>query len=256
MNTKIPTFLALCATTFLAGCMPTARAYVGAAFTRAKGDAALQNAGGTLNLDATQADLGDTFGADETQTTPYVRAELEWGPQRLRLSGFRHESSGSGTLTADYGDIASGTNVAADFEMWNFTGAWTWDFLPTDMFRLGLGAQVGYSSIDLTVSQVGGPAFERVRTDNYVPMPVIDAEVDLGVVAVGGSLGGFEVDLGDADGRYWDGELFVRACPGSMVEFIGGYRYLSFDNDGRADSRDFNAEIEVTGWFIGGGIKF
>jgi len=256
MNSKIPTFLALCALSLGAGCMPAARVYVGAAFTRAKGDVALQNTAGTLNLDASQNDLEDDLGVDDTKTTPYARAELEWGPQRLRLSGFHHDSSGTGTLVADYGDIVSGTNVASDFELWNFTGAWTWDFLPTDMFRLGLGAQLGFSSVDLTVRQIGGSAFERVRTDNYVPMPVLDAEVDLGIVAVGGSIGGFEVDLGDADGRYWDGELFVRASPGSTLEFIGGYRYLSFDNEGQADNRDFNAEVEITGWFIGGGIKF
>lgn len=253
IRTLIPVLLVL---PFTTGCIPTGRAYVGAAFMKVAGDLALQNAGGSLNLDATQSDIEDDLGAGDADTSPYVRAEADWGPHRVRVSGFGHSSSGTGTLDNAFGDLAATTNVASDLEVFNVTGAYTWDLFPTGPFRLGIGAQVGYSSIDITVRDTGGVAFERVRTDNYVPMPLLDAEVDLGVVAVGGSLGGFEVDLGDADGRYWDGELFVRASPWSMVEFIGGYRYLSFDSSGEADGRDFDADLELTGWFLAGGIKF
>ena len=252
-RTLIPALLAL---PFMTSCIPTGRAYVGAAFMKVAGDVALQNAGGSLNLDASQSDIEDDLGAGGSDSSPYARAEADWGPHRVRVSGFGHSSGGTGTLTNAYGDLAASTAVGTDLEIINVTGAYTFDLLPTSMFRLGIGAQLGYSSIDLTVRQPSGIGFERVRTDNYVPMPVVDAEVDLGVVAFGGSLGGFEVDLGDADGRYWDGELFVRAAPWSLVELIGGYRYLSFDSSGEADNRDFNADLELTGWFIGGGIKF
>ncbi|MGE3174623.1 MAG: hypothetical protein AB7O97_18470 [Planctomycetota bacterium] len=241
----------------LGACAPhQMRAEVGAAFTQVRGELGLQNSGGNLNLNANMNDVKDQLGSGELDPSPYVRFEADWGPQRVKVSGLSHTSSGSSVLAGAFGDLPAGTSVFADLDYTNVSGSWSYDLAPTDMLRLAPGVQVGYHAIDVLVRSNSSTAFENVDTDIIVPMPYFDAEVDLGVVSVGVNAGLMVVDLRDADGRYWDAEAIVRAVPGQNVELLGGLRYMLFDAHGTATGRDFDSDIDVFGFFVGGGVKF
>jgi hypothetical protein len=251
------TFLALqiLAVGCLASCMPHARAYVGASFMRVEGDMALQNAGGTLNLGQDVNTIED-LGAEETSGSAYLRAEADWGPHRARVSGFGATPSGEGTLADSFGDLSAGAPVRSQLDYENFTAAYTFDVIPTSLVRLGLGVEVGIHRFDLLVDQTNSNAFEELEADFWTPMPCIDAEVDLGAVSFCLNVGAFDVDLGDADGNYHDAEAFVRWAPLLGFELIGGWRNMLLDTNGEADNRDFRTDVEVSGWFLGGGISF
>jgi hypothetical protein len=75
-------------------------------------------------------------------------------------------------------------------------------------------------------------------------------------VSLVANFGAFDVDMGDADGQYYNAEAFLRWTPMMSVEFMGGWRSLSVDANGDADGRKFDADFDVAGWFIGGGIAF
>jgi hypothetical protein len=239
----------------LASCMPHARAYVGASFMKAEGDVALQNTGSTLNLGQSLNSL-DSLGTDEASGSAYLRAEADWGPHRVRASGFGTTPSGDGTLENAFGDLLAGTNVRSQLDYVNMTGAYTWDIVPTDLVRVGLGVQVGLHQFDLLVEDRASDSFERLKASLMLPMPCIDAEVDLGPVSFCANLGAFEIDMGDADGQYFDAEAFARWEPMMSIEVIAGYRSMSFDSNGEADGREFDADFKITGWFLGGGIAF
>lgn len=254
MRTHLFALLAL-ALGCLASCMPHARAYVGASFMKAEGDIGLQNAANTLDLNQALNSL-DSLGTDETSGSAYVRAEADWGPHRVRVSGFGSTPSGDGTLTQPFGDLIAGTNVRSQLDYVNITGAYTWDLVPTDLVRVGVGVELGLHRFDLLVEDRASSAFESLEADLTLPMPCVDAEVDLGPVSLCANLGAFEIDMGDADGQYFDAEAFARWEPIMGVEFLGGWRSLSVDANGDASGRGFDADFKIAGWFFGGGLTF
>ena len=247
--------LILVASVSLASCMPHARAYVGASFMKAQGDVALQNAANNLNLGQARNSL-ETLGADDRSGSAYLRAEADWGPNRVRLSGFGATPSGDGTLSQPFGDLAANTAVHSQLDYANVSGAYTWDVVPTDLVRVGLGVQAGFHTFDLRVEDRSSIAFESLNADLMLPMPCVDAELDLGSFSFCANLGAFEIDMGDADGQYFDAEAFARWEPVMGLEFVGGWRSLSFDANGDADGRAFDADFDIAGWFLAGGITF
>ena len=247
--------LPLVGVTALAACTPGFfRADAGAIYSQVKGSVGLQNSGGTLVIGNNMADLQDDLGVGDEQASPYVRLEADWGNHRVKVSGFRHQSSGSGTLQHPFGDLVAGSAVNSDLEFDDITASWSYDLMPTGPLRLGLGVQVGYYGVDLSVRSIGG--FETVTSDLIAPMPYVDGEVDVGIFSFGANAGALMADLHDATARYWDAEGYARMHIGPALEVLAGYRYLLIDAHGTADNRDFDADFEVTGWFLGGGIRF
>ena len=248
---------ALLALTCVSACAPSAfRAHAGAAFVRVNGDMGLQNSGGGLTLNQNMNDLRDDLQSGETEATPYLRVEMDWGKQRFKVSGFGHSSAGSGTLGGDFGDIPSGSTVQSDTDFFNVTGSWSYDLMPSSLLRLAPGVQLGYYGLDVSTRSQALTAFEEVETDLIVPMPYLEAEVDLGYVAVQANVGIMSLDAGDADGRYWDAEALAILRPADGFELIGGFRYLLIDAHGTASSRDFDTDLDIFGFFLGGGISF
>lgn len=248
---------ALIAVGMLAACAPqNFRADVGGAFVRMQGEIGLQNSGGSLTLASNMNDVKDQLGSGETDASPYMRLEADWGPSRVKVSGFGHNSAGTGTLVGQFGDLPGGTQVSTDFDFVNVTASWSYDLMPTSLFRIAPGLQLGYYSFDMITRAQALSAFESVDTDTFTPMPYLDCEVDLGYVSVGANAGVMGIDLRDGTGRYWDAEAYVRGTPMDNLEIIAGLRYLLFDSHGRATNRDFDSDVDIFGWFIAGGIKF
>ncbi|MFO0983690.1 MAG: hypothetical protein U1E76_18500 [Planctomycetota bacterium] len=71
-----------------------------------------------------------------------------------------------------------------------------------------------------------------------------------------GSLAGMTGEWGDVSGPLLDGELSVRLKPFPFLEFFVGYRYLTFDAEGRDDGRSFDADLTLSGYLAGATVRF
>ena len=239
----------------LAACTPqTFRADVGALFATTSGKIALQNAGGTLVLGNEQNDVDDQLGVGDTEVSPYVRVQWDHELHRVRAHGFGIDAEGSGTLAGDYGGIPAGSQVTTSMEFFNVAAAYDYEVWGDENFRLALGGQLGIYSLDIAARSASGR--ESVRTDLVIPMAFAEVEGFFGPVTLGANAALMAGNWRDADGRYLDAEGFARVQVVDEVDLIAGYRYLVLDANGTATSRDFDADITVQGWFIGGGIRF
>lgn len=95
-----------------------------------------------------------------------------------------------------------------------------------------------------------------MQTDVLVPMPFAEIEGYLGPMTAGANFAFMSADLGDANGIYIDAEAYLRWQATEQFDVMAGYRYLSMDGFGSASSRDFDAEVAVQGFFLGGGARF
>lgn len=241
----------------LAACAPdNYRLGGGAAFLRASGSVALQNDGGTLVLHDEHNDLRGSLDVGDTEPSPYLRFETNLGPQHIRIHGFGYDSNGSGVLAETFGDIPAGTAVTTSMEFFSASAAWSWDLFPGDTVRLAPGVQAAFASLDVSATATTPSVFEKVDTDVIVPMPYLEGAVALGPVTLVADAGVMAAKLGDANGRYWDAEALLRFQPGDDFELFAGWRYLLLDSHGLASDRDFDADIYLNGWFIGGGVRF
>lgn len=239
------------------GCVPTTvRGHVGASFLAVQGQAGLSDSSGMLSPGAVKNDFEDSLDVADRNATPYARLEGDWGAQRVTFSGFYYDENGQSTLANDFGDIPAGTTVTSSMEFWNVKGAWSYDLLPLDALRLAPGVQLGYSSMDIDVVAQPSTAFESLRVQGVVPMVFVQGEVDLGTVSGVVDLGWMNADIEDADGTYWDLEALVRFVPVDPLELIAGYRFMQLDLDGTADGREFDTDMQISGLFFGGGVRF
>lgn len=239
----------------LVGCAgQTYRVDVGATFAKTKGDLALQNAPGTLVLANNENDVDGNLGVGDTEVSPYLRLQTDYEKHRVRLHGFNINADGSGTLAGAYGDLAGGSVVSTSLDLWAITAAWAYEVSRTEDYRLAVGAQLGYYSLDVAARSTVGR--EAVTTDLVVPMPYGEAEVFLGDFSLGADLAFMSADIRDANGIYLDLEAYGRWQANEQFDVMLGYRYLKLDAFGRATDRDFDSDLMVDGFFIAAGIKF
>ncbi|MBL8755572.1 MAG: hypothetical protein JNK15_19905 [Planctomycetes bacterium] len=230
------------------------RAEVGPYFAQARGDVALQNAGGTLQLGQNQQDLERNLGLGDNEVSPYVRLQADKDKHRVRLHGFGVEEDGSGVLTSDYGGIVAGASVQTNMDLYSIAASWSYQVWRGENYRVGLGGQAGFYSLDVAARSAVGR--EEVTTSVLVPMPFVEAEWMWRDFTVGANAALMSADLGDASGRYLDLEGYGRWQIGKDFDVFAGYRYFVLDGYGEASSREFDADVDVHGWFFGAGVKF
>lgn len=255
---KPPRILLLAALVPFAACAPqTFRVDAGVMLSNHNGDVALQNAGGTLELSEERNNL-DSLGVGSTRESPYVRLQWDQGDHdehRIHASLFGFQEKGHGTLGSNFGGLPPGTVVDSKMDFLAGTVGYSYGLLKTIDFRLGVGGQMGVYLQNIEVSN--GASHEKVETEVLVPEPCIDGEFYLGdSLSFGGDLGIMYADLRDATGRYLDAEAWGRWQINKDFDLILGYRYLVLDAKGQATDRDFDADVDVRGVFLGGGLKF
>lgn len=241
----------------IAACAPQVfRADVGALVVQSHGNVGLQNSAGTLVIGQNMAELDGNLGLGGTDAAPYLRFEADWGRHRVKLNGFGYEQNGSGTLSGNFGDIPAGTAVTTSLDYFNVDLAWSYDLLDDPQWRLGPGVQAGYYGMKIGASSLVPVAFEEVRSDVIVPELYLDGEVILGPVTLRSNLGVMTADLGDAKGRYLDFDAGADLRLGQGFQVSAGYRHIVMDANGRASSRDFDADVYINGFYITGGVRF
>ncbi len=232
----------------------TYRADVGPFFATGSGDLALQNAGGSLELGQVQNDLDESLGLGDTEVAPYIRLQSDKDRHRLRLHGFGIDADGSGILTGDYGGIVAGAVVNTSMELYAIAANYGYEMWRGEHYRVALGGQLGFYSLDVAArSNVGR---EEVTSSVLAPMPFVEVEGLFGSLTVGANAALMSADLGDASGRYLDVEGYARWQVTKEFDVMAGYRYLVLDAYGVATDRDFDADVDVHGYFFGAGVKF
>lgn len=248
----------LCALVSLPSCtLPYVRAYAGYSSMSLSGDVALAPSVGTSNLGGLKVDVEDELGLDGGGGSPYGRLDAGFGPIGVTLSAFTYSKVGTGTITRQFGNITAGTDVRSDIDMTDIKAAVLWNALDIGPLRIAPGVGVNYVDLNLDVRTLTGvAASDTVDVVAPIPMIFLQADLDLGPFGVTVDGGGMSASLKDAKGTYWDLEALVRFQPLPHVNLFGGYRWISLDANGKASGQDFDADIDLKGWFVGGGISF
>jgi hypothetical protein len=254
MNKLHSLLLAVPVAAFASCAGQTYRVDVGAMFAKASGDIALQNAAGSNVLHNHQNDLDRNMGLGDTEPSPYLRVQMDQELHRVRLHGFGVDSGGSGTLAGDYGNLLGGSQVTTSMDFFAVGVTYAYQLLREEHYRVAVGAAFNFYALDVAARSSAGR--ESVKTNVVVPMPYAEVEGFLGPVTAGANAGLMSADLGDANGRYLDIEAYVRWQATEQFDAMIGYRYVVLDGYGRASSRDFDADIDVQGFFVSGGVRF
>lgn len=222
---------------------------------------------GTIGLSPTSGipvnsiDLGNDLGLDEADPSLQARVELDAGPIRLTATGFRYADSGNGTITGNFGGIPIGTSVTSSIDLMNAKIALTADLLDTGLFgvvelRLSPGIAVDLFDIQSSVASTSGGLTEDIDELLPVPMPFLQAEVQVDDFSAVVDVGAVSLSFDDFDGTFVDLEGFLSYRPVGPVELYAGYRYVILDTNGTFDGEDFLADLEVQGFFVGAGVIF
>ncbi|MEZ6038634.1 MAG: hypothetical protein R3F29_14220 [Planctomycetota bacterium] len=251
---KLRGLLLLSSLSLVACAGQTYQADVGVMALRARGDVSLQNSAqqplAPANSVKNQLDQGDG------QYVPYLRLRTDSERHRIQLHGFGYNSKGTGQLTNDYGDLVAGTPVNTSSEFYAISANYGYEVLRTELYRVAVGAELGYYALDVAARRVSDGFRESVETSVLVPMPFVEGELFFDTLSIGANLGIMSADLGDANGRYWDFDSWARWQFDDRFDVMAGYRYLLLDGFGRASDRDFDADVDVQGIYLTAGIKF
>lgn len=220
-----------------------------------QGDIALSTTSGSLSGVIDQ-DFESAFGLGDGSGSPYVRAQVDFGVPVLTVSAFTFRERGSGTLNSQFGNITSGTDVDSDLQFANVKASYAMQF-DVGPVAVSPGIAVDLFDLRMRVSDTAGFASETIDVFAPVPMAFLRAEVDLSVVAAVAEVGYIDVPkIDDVKGTFWDAELFAEVRPLPLMHLFAGYRMLHVDGSGVVDAQDFATNLDISGWMIGGGIRF
>jgi len=263
MTPTLPRFALTLGLVALAGSLtscavPTVRAYGGYSEMQMSGSLALEPTLGGVSL-GTITNNVEQLGIDDKFGSPYARVEVGLGLPRITVSAFQFKDEGTGQLQASFGNIVAGTTVRTLVDISSAKAALTFDFLDTitgGLVRLSPGLAANVMDVRMEVSDTLALVTEDVDELVAVPMPFVQLEVDAGMLAVTGEIGGMRLDLEEIDGEFLDAEVMVRLAPVDHFELFAGYRFISLDVSGTADDQDFDTDLRLSGWMVGGGVTF
>ena len=200
-------------------------------------------------------DIESAFGLGDDQGTPYARLTMDTGVPVVTLSGFLFEDDGTGTLTADFGDINAGTTVRSDVEMLSGKASLAFK-IALGPVAISPGLAVDYFDLDIEVSDAFGAITESVELSGPVPLGFLRGQVDIGPVGLMVEGGWMEVDIDDVTAEVLDIEAMVEFKPGDWIDLFVGYRRIALDASGLIDGDTYDTDISLGGWMIGGGVRF
>lgn len=233
---------------------PEASAQLGYTSMQVSGDLALtQTAAG----DSAAQDIGAAFGLGSNQASAFGRVDVDLGVPEFTASLFWLRESGSGVLNDDFGALPAGTAVSSDLDLGcaKLVAAAGFDVGP---LTIAPGVLFDVFSIDFraTANAFGGR--EEIDEVVLVPMPFVRAEATIaGGVRLAGEFAWLDTSgLTDTDGRFFDVEAVVEWPVWKNVSLLGGYRAIGADAEGDSDVDNIHIDLQVRGWFVGGGLRF
>lgn len=247
---------AACCLASLTGCEGTsATVQAGYLQVAIDGDIALSpTAGGSTPT--IRQDIESGLGLGDPVGTPYARVQLDLGLPVLTVSGFQFEESGSGRLDAQFGNLVTGTDVTSEMRFSNLKANLLFD-LDLGPATLSPGLGIDLIDLDVNVQDLIGLVREDVNVTLPVPMLFLRGAIDLEWAALVAEVGYMHVpEYDNAEGTFWDVEALLEVRPTPSLFLFGGYRLISLDARGEADGQDIDTNLQVSGFVIGGGLRF
>lgn len=220
------------------------------------GDVALAPTVASVNLDTIQVDVQDDLGLDDQMGSPYGRIEADAAIVSVVASGFVVDQFASGRVDVPFGEISAGTDVNTKLDLRNLKAAVVFNLIDIGVFRLAPGIGASVFDMDLEVQDLSLSTTESIEVLAPVPMAFVQAEVDVAWFEAVLDVGGMYIEIEDADGAFVDVEALVRFKPADHLEIFAGLRYIMLDVEGESEGQDFQGDLYLTGWMIGGGIRF
>jgi hypothetical protein len=229
-----------------------AQAQVGYAQLALDGDIGYVNGTSSGSI---QQDIESGFGLGDDQGSPYARAKLDFGVPNLSISVFNFEDDGEGTLNATFGNVPAGIPVRSDFELFNAKAAYAFE-IGIGPVSISPGIAVDYFDLAIDVRDAFGISSENVELNGPLPLAFLRGEVDLGIVSAVVEGGYITADIDDVEGEVLDLEAQLVLHPTDLIEIFVGYRSLELELDGEIDGDSFDTDIQISGFMVGGGIRF
>ena len=174
----------------------------------------------------------------------------------LTGSAFSVSEEGSGTLATTFGPLSAGTAVRSKLDLANAKVSLTHDF-GFGPVKISPGLAVDVVDFRLTASE---PTFgNEGEIDEFLPLPMLfcRAEGDIGVVAILAEVGYLDVpEVEGAEVALLDLEAMLEWRVLPTVQLFAGYRLIDVDGFGETSDTSFGLDVQLEGWFIGGGIRF
>ena len=219
------------------------------------GDIALASATGGVPASASQ-DIGSAFGLGGNQGSSYGRGQLDLGTMVLTASAFWFDERGEGVLNATFGGLAAATPVATELEFANGKLSGTFD-IELGPVKLSPGLAVDLFDFRFKATETTFGNSEEIDEFMPVPMLFLRAEAEAGVATGAVEVGYLQTpEVGGAELRLLDLEALVEVHVAPGFRLFGGYRAIAIDATGETDSNSFAVDLTVSGWVIGGGVRF
>lgn len=222
---------------------------------RIGGDFAL--ADGTSGTgDAPLQDVGDAFGLGDDRGSPWLRAQADLGAIVLGVDGFVFEERGTGTLDASFGGLPASTPVASELRFGCAKLSAVYD-IDLGLVKVAPGLAMDVFDLDFRVQELSLGNAEVIDEIVGVPLLFVRAEAGVGVVDLVGEVGYLETPRIDrSKGRFLDAQLLAEVSVLPLLHVVAGYRHLDLDATGDTGSESFGIDLQVRGWFVGGGLRF
>jgi len=201
-------------------------------------------------------DIQSGFGLGDDQGVPYLRAQVDFGVPVLAASGFMFDEQGSGTLQADFGNnLTAGTQVFTDFTLNCAKVSYAFE-IGLGPVSISPGLAVDFIDLSVKAQDSVGIFTEDVQLTAPIPMGFVRGQLDLGVVAAVAEVGYMQVDIKDVTAKMLDLEAMVQYRPIDWVDLFVGYRSLQIEANGLIDGDQVDLDIGLSGFLIGGGVRF
>ena len=218
---------------------------------------------GSVALESTQAgpgadveqDIGSGLGLGDDRGSPFVRVDVDFGWPVLTASGFTFHELGQGVLRADFGGLAQATPVSSELDFGCLKLAAVCD-VEIGPVTLSPGLAFDVFDFDFRVSDQFGNS-EVIDELVGVPLLFARAAAYLGAVQLMVEGGYVEGLSGETEGdAFFDLEGQLRVCVSPSLHLLAGYRFLGVDATGDTGTEVFGLDLQVHGWFVGGGFTF
>lgn len=225
---------------------------VGYARLALRGDLALDDAG---DGSTSEQSLRSAFGLGDDRGAPYARGRLDVGPLALSGSVMSLQENGEGVLQSRFGGLVAGTPVASDLDVaiGKLAAAFDLRFGPLHV-QPGLAMDV--VDLDFTVRETVLGNREEIDELLGVPLLFLRGEVAAGDFLATAELGYLDITAEGDGGRFLDAEARLQWTPVTPVSFAVGYRHLGIDAKGDTNAGQVGVDLTLSGWFVGGGLRF
>ncbi|HEX5050886.1 MAG TPA: hypothetical protein VFZ65_03860 [Planctomycetota bacterium] len=251
---KTPCIEVLFAAWLLAACAPVGvTAQAGYAQVALRGDIALTD---DMGSGGTRQDFDSAFGLGDERGSPFVRAQVDFGVPVLTASGFWLRESGSGVLDETFGGLPAATPVDSDLELTVGKFSCTAD-IDLGPVTVSPGLAVDVFDLYFRVREQALGNSEEIDDILALPMLFVRVEGRFGGLRLGADCGYLEIpDLDRNNGRFFDLEALAEWTVLSEASVFCGYRFIDLDAKGDTDTQSFAVDLQIRGWFVGGGLRF